>query len=177
MVPLEALQTLLTFVTLISVPVGVFYHIMTLRNTKKNQDLQLETRQAQMFMQFAERNRLSVIENRSIEGISDVLDWEFENLDDFEAKYGRKTNPEAYRSWNFWMNYMEGMGVMVREGYIDIRLIALMSSGGIKRLWRKFQPMTYEWREKYDWPRALIEFEYLYDTLMDYAEKHPELQI
>jgi hypothetical protein len=46
------LQTLLTYLTLISVPVGVFYHIMTLRNTRRNQELTLETRQAQMFMQI-----------------------------------------------------------------------------------------------------------------------------
>ena len=46
------LQTLLTYLTLISVPVGVFYHIMTLRNTGKNQEMQLETRQAQLFMQI-----------------------------------------------------------------------------------------------------------------------------
>jgi hypothetical protein len=40
------LQTVLTYLTLISVPVGVFYHIMTLRNTRKNQQLILETRRA-----------------------------------------------------------------------------------------------------------------------------------
>ena len=43
------LQTLLTYLTLISVPFGVFYHIMTLNNTRKNQQMQLETRQAQLF--------------------------------------------------------------------------------------------------------------------------------
>jgi hypothetical protein len=45
MVTIETLQTVLTFVTLISVPVGVFYHIMTLRNQK-------QSRQASLFMQL-----------------------------------------------------------------------------------------------------------------------------
>ena len=44
------IQTLLTYLTLISVPIGIFYYIMTLNNTRKNQQMQLETRQAQLFM-------------------------------------------------------------------------------------------------------------------------------
>ena len=167
------LQTLLTYLTLISVPVGVFYHIMTLRNTRRNQELQLESRQAQMFMQVFQED----IIHRGPHGLMDLLDWEFSDADDFDAKYGREVNPEAYKSYSYWTNYMEGMGVMVREGYINIRLIALLSSGAVKSLWRKFQPLIYEERERHNWPRWGVEFEYLYDALMDYAEKHPELQI
>ncbi len=54
------LQTILTYLTLISVPVGVIYHIMTLRNTRKNQLLQLETRQTQLYMQVL--NKVSSLE-------------------------------------------------------------------------------------------------------------------
>jgi hypothetical protein len=46
MITLETLQRVLTFVTLISVPVGVFYIIMTLWNTRKNQELEIENRMA-----------------------------------------------------------------------------------------------------------------------------------
>jgi hypothetical protein len=46
------IQALLTYLTLISIPVGVTFHIMTLNNTRKNQQQQLETRQAQLFMQM-----------------------------------------------------------------------------------------------------------------------------
>ena len=38
-----SLQTLLTYLTPISIPVGVIYHIMTLRNTRKNKQPQLKT--------------------------------------------------------------------------------------------------------------------------------------
>jgi len=50
-------ETLINLLALISIPIGVFYHIMTLNNTGKNQELTikaqnhaLETRQAQLFM-------------------------------------------------------------------------------------------------------------------------------
>jgi len=38
------LQTVLTYLTLISIPVGVIYHIMTLRNTRKTRELTLRAR-------------------------------------------------------------------------------------------------------------------------------------
>ena len=126
-----------------------------------------------IFMQLFQQD----IAERGPHSIMDLLSWEYEDAEDFDAKYGKDANPEANKSWEWWQNYMEGMGVLVREGYVSIRLIALLSSGGVKNLWRKFQPLIYEERERHNWPRWDIEFEYLYDTLMDYAEKHPELQI
>jgi hypothetical protein len=37
------IQTVLTYLTLISIPVGVFYHITTLRNAEKARSTQLAT--------------------------------------------------------------------------------------------------------------------------------------
>ena len=34
-----------------------------------------------------------------------------------------------------------------------------------------------EFRRELDFPRAMIELEYLYDELVKYSEEHPELQI
>jgi hypothetical protein len=59
------IQNVLTYLTLISVPVGVFYHIMTLNNTRKNQQLQLETRQTQLFMNLYETWRSPDFRKRS----------------------------------------------------------------------------------------------------------------
>jgi len=157
----------------LSIGLAAIYYMLTLRNSQKAQQFQLETRQAQMFMQLFQQDLVE----RGPHGLMDLLEWEYENADDFDVKYGKDTNPEAHKSWEFWQNFMEGQGVLVREGYVSIRLIALFSSGGVKNLWRKFQPLIYEERERHNWPRWGIEWEYLYDTLMDYAEKHPELQI
>ena len=57
MVDQLTLQTTISLLTLISLTIGVVYHIMTLRNAKKNQELQLETRQAQLFMNIFESYR------------------------------------------------------------------------------------------------------------------------
>ncbi len=86
------LQTVLTYLTLISVPIGVFYHIMTLNNTRKNQKMQLETRQAQLFMQIYHGMSSPEFYMRSDE----LLKMEWEDFDDYYRKYGSENNPENY---------------------------------------------------------------------------------
>ena len=46
------LQTALTYLTLISVPVGVLYNIMTLNNQTRSQKHAQKSRQAQLYMQL-----------------------------------------------------------------------------------------------------------------------------
>ena len=167
------IQTILTYLTLISVPVGVFYHIMTLNNTRKNKQLQLETRQAQLFFNLY----MEDISERSSHAHDVMFGLEFDDLEDFENKYGKENNPEAHHLINFFLNYYEGVGVLVRHGYVDIGLVAKLSSGAIRLGWEKYKPIAYASREKYKWPRWAIEFEYVYDKMIEYAEKHPELQI
>ncbi|UCE38751.1 MAG: hypothetical protein JSW00_05850 [Thermoplasmata archaeon] len=76
-----------------------------------------------------------------------------------------------------WGQYLEGLGVLVRENLLDIKFIALLIGGGVKRHWEKIAPYVYELREKGKAPRVFTEFEYLYDEVMKYAEEHPELGI
>ena len=52
-----------------------------------------------------------------------------------------------------------------------------MSSGEIRLGWEKLKDYIYEYRESYNGPRWSVEYEYLYDTMMAYAEKHSELKI
>lgn len=45
-------QMVLSTLQTLSLGVGVIYYIMTLQNTRRNQQLTLETRQAQLLMQI-----------------------------------------------------------------------------------------------------------------------------
>lgn len=170
MVSLEVIAFLLSG---ISISASLFYYANVLSNANKTQRTQLETRQAQLFMNIYKED----LTDRASKSLYLVMDMEYEDFDDFEEKYGRENNPEAHALLNFHINYMEGLGVLVREGYVDIRLVALLSSGGVRLGREKLKAYTYEARERYNWPRWSIEYGYLYETLMDYAEKNPELMI
>jgi hypothetical protein len=48
-------QMVLSPLQTVSLMVGVIYYIFIMRNSQKNQQMQLETRQTQLFMQFNDR--------------------------------------------------------------------------------------------------------------------------
>ena len=71
--------------------------------------------------------------------------------------------------------YYEGVGVLVKEGRLDIRWVALLMAGMVINMWEKLEPVIEEYR-LYTRPRMASESEYLYNELMKYLEKHPELK-
>ena len=152
------LETLLTYLTLISVPIGVFYHIMTLENTRKNQKVQLETRQAQLYMNvynshFSKENQKDVIE---------MMRWSVRNYNEMEDAHGAK-------GWTQLMSYMsqlEGLSFLVKNGFLDVNLIYDIQYASIIGLWEKFLPITIEARDRWSMPQLWIEVEHLYDEMV-----------
>ncbi len=163
------IQSLLTYLTLISVPVGVFYHIMTLRNTRKNQELILETRQAQMF--YGIYNRMSQVD--FIEAWNAFESWDFTNYDDNMKRFTDEPSNRYSRTLGV---YFEGLGVLVRLGLVPIHYIAYFMTNMTRTCWEKQASFMKEYRERENVPRALSEVEYLYKELMKHLEEHPELK-
>jgi hypothetical protein len=166
-------QSLLTYVTLISVPVGVFYHIMTLRNTKRNQQLQLETRQAGLFMDLYDVWRGPEFRRQWDEVI---FKMEFEDWEDMMEKYNRETNYDLLLSWFSVATFFEGVGVLLKRNLIDITMVDDLLATSIRIGWEKIGPIEVESRRRFKQPRIFDDFEYLYDELMKYHEEHPELR-
>jgi len=99
--------------------------------------------------------------------------WEWENYDDFTKKYG---DLESSDKLEVVGGYLEGIGVYVREGLLPLRLVALFMTTIVIRFHEMFGPIAEETRVRYNRPRVGIETEYLYNELMKYIEKHPELK-
>jgi len=138
------IQTLLTYLTLISVPVGVFYHIMILNNTRKNQQLQLETRQAQLFIEMTKET--SGDEFRA--AYQEILEqWSWTDFDDFMRKYGPDGNPEAYKKLMRITSYYERLGMLVRDGLISPQLVYHWMGSTPVNFWEKIEPYMDGYRE------------------------------
>lgn len=170
MVEQVTFQTLFQFLQTVGILVGVFYYIMTIRTNQRNQRMQLETRQAQLFMQLYNRFR---DDTRNID-IASFMDADFESYGDFQRL--SQTDDDFTQALSALGGFFEGIGVMVREGYIPVRLIALQWGGNTRRFWEKLEPVVSELRETRSFPRAWAETEYLYSELMKYLEEHPELK-
>ena len=73
-------------------------------------------------------------------------------------------------------SFYEGLGVLVKEGYVNIRLVALLMTGLTRNWWENiYKSWIEEGREKNNFKRWMSEAEFLYNELMRYIEEHPEL--
>ena len=86
------------------------------------------------------------------------------------------SDKEYLAAQEYVSSFYEGLGVFVKEGLVDIRMVALTMTYMTTRYWEKLAPIVYEGRKRNNYPRMLSEFEYLYDELIKYLDEHPELK-
>ena len=72
--------------------------------------------------------------------------------------------------------FFEGLGVLVRENLIDMRIIALTMSSDIVIYWEKMKPVVGDFRREWNSARLVDQSEFLYNELMKYMGEHPELK-
>jgi len=164
------IQSILTLLTLISVPIGVFYHIMTLNNTRKSQLLTqkaqeqaLETRQAQLFMNLYEVYRS--IEFRRL--YYEIRGWSWTNPEEWREKYSIPNNPEAASKFFSVMGYFEGMGLLVKKGLVDVEMVDELLKILVYGIWEQYRDIVFETRQRMKLPHYLANYEYLYDELKE----------
>ena len=163
------LQTIGVGVAAISVVIGVLSWIQTNRHAQRMRDRELETRQAQLFMQL-----YSLYDSRDfLEDYGNVA-WVFayKDLSDWMKKYGPKTNIAAYSSWIRVGRFFDGAGILVKKNLIDINLIIDMMREVIVYSWDKMEPWVIEQRKMLRHPQLWENFEYLASEV---SKRYPKL--
>jgi hypothetical protein len=162
------LSTLFGLIQTLAIIVGVIIALIELRNMRQTRQTELETRQAQLFMQLY--NRFSD-QRKGLRVIEAMQDSKFENVDEFLEL---QENDENFRKViEVRATFFEGIGVLVKEGLLDIRYVALMWATPTKMFWENIEPVIEDLRNGL--PRLWSESEYLCKELIKYMEKHPEL--
>jgi hypothetical protein len=151
--------------------VGVIVALLQLRDIKQTRETELETRQAQLYMQF-----LDTFNNKEFtEQWLDVIhNWTWSDYDDFQEKYGPKKNMESYSAFVSVAMYFSGLGILVEKGLIDIDFVYRLSPTALRHYWEKTEPIVYRLREETNSTHLQRYFEYLYNEIMKYIEEHPE---
>jgi hypothetical protein len=172
---IEYLPLVLTGIGII---VAIVYYTLTLRNANRTRELQLraqeqalETRQAQFFMQIYGR----LHEKDHWEQYTEINSRTWDDIDDWWEKYGEKNN-QAMAAFASVGSYFEGIGVLIKENLVDMRLVAELMSGPIISFWEMHAPIIDELRVVMNEPRMLIETEFLYNELVKYIDEHPEFK-
>jgi len=176
LVDLATLQAVSYIMGSIGVFVAAIYYVFNMRATLQvrkeantTQRQQLETRQAQMFMGIYNQ----LVNKEFMKAYWKIMDSQWKNYDEYRELF---RDPEFQSAAYLLGAYFEGLGVLVREGLLDIRWIALLICGMTRTYWEKIETHIVEMRKAIGQRRLGSETEYLYNELMKYLEKHPELK-
>ena len=86
---------------------------------------------------------------------------EWKDYDDFERKYGSDNNPEAFAiRYSFWYR-LNGVGLLVRDGLIDVDRVYDLMNEYILFQWEKWGSIIVRMREHYNLPKHMEGFEYI----------------
>jgi hypothetical protein len=141
------LPIILQFLQTAGILVGIIYYITIMRNqqrtreltlesqelARKAQEQSLETRKVQLFMQIY--HDMNSTENLRI--YSELIRMEWEDWDDYVRKYGSSNNPESYvLRFSMWVR-LNGVGLLVKDGHIDVGSVHDLMRQTILTQWEK----------------------------------------
>ena len=164
---IESIPYVLTGIGII---VSILYYTSVLRNANKTQQLALETRQAQLFMQMYNR----WLDDITLEDYYPFVTRRISNWEEFKILYN--TDEDYQLIFNKVAGFYEGLGVLVKAGYLTIHPIALMWTGVTTLFWTNILgPIIEDMRKDYKLTRLWSEAEYMCTELLRYVQEHPEL--
>ena len=180
------LSVIRDLVAIFGVLAGFSYYVLTVRTNQKNQEISLrnqeltlkaqeqaaETRQAQFFMSVY-RDHITK------ENISDwtemVRMWNWIDYEDYMKKYA--SDPESRVKYGSYMNKLEGLGVLVKRGLIDVNLLYDLQYGSIIMIWEKFLPIISEDRRRINATHLYKDVEYLYKEMLRIRDERGDQKI
>ena len=144
---MEDLSIIGGYITYASLMIGLILALMELRHWHK-------TRKTEIIMNVY--NRFS--EREIIEVISKVGSSKYENFEDYRNKYGFTEVMEL-------STLFEGLGVLLQQKLIDIKMIDQFFSPTLSFLWDKMKPIIYGMRKYLNEPFYFSHFELIVNQL------------
>jgi hypothetical protein len=123
MVSLEVIAILLSG---IGISASLFYYSNVLQNANK-------TRQAQLFMDLYRTYRDPVFRKQYM----DILNMKSTDFNDWWEKYGQENNVEAWTTYQTVASYFNGIGVLLKQGLIDIEMIEELLAPTVFMAWMR----------------------------------------
>jgi len=167
MVQIENLPIVLTGLGLTA---SVLYYTMVLRNANQTQQMQLETRQAQMFLGMVNRWR---DETKGL-NVWYMIGEKVESGEKYLSRYS--SDAEFAQVMDSMFSFYETLGVFVKQDYVSIHLVALMWSGMTRTFYENVVSNILEdLQVHWGLPRLWSETDYVCKELIAYTKLNPEL--
>ena len=155
-----AFQTISVMLASTSIVIAATYYILTLRNAKL-------TRQAQLFNQVYQTFSSTELHRNYME----LLNYEWEDYDDFERKYGSNTNLDSYsKRASLWL-WFNGLGLLMQKKLIDPEMVYFTAGNQALWTWAKFEPIIKEICSRFNVSDSFEHFEYLVKEMRKISDK------
>jgi hypothetical protein len=169
-----SLSIVLQIVQTIGILVGIVYYLTIMRNTQRTRELSLKAqeeaeknRQRDMIIQRSQSYSLEYI--RTFNEVMLMTDWE--TPEEWDEKYYRTNNVEAFSKWNYITRLYEMAGLLMRQGADPDIIFAFYPEGAVINLWEQYESIVHYMRDKWG-PPFLDSLEYLYNEA---KKRQPEL--
>ena len=185
---MASLEVIVLVLTGLSITASIIYYANVLSNANKTQRMQLETRQAQLFMGLYETYRSPEFRKQW----TMILKQEYADFEDFWEKSGLENNPEVWANWQSEASFFHGIGILVKNGLVEPSLWDELISPNVFFAWVVMGPNVkgfeeyaerldvrtrfrdYEWHGFSKLYKSWSGFEYLYDELK--KREHKQLE-
>ena len=165
-------EQILYIVPVLALAASITYYAMVIRNQNKTQQMQTETRKANILMNLHSEWGKDEYQKASWT----VMALQYDDYDDFVKKYGPTTeyselNHEIFKVCWFY----NGLGSLVHKQYASIDLVDELFGYMVIWLWEILKPIINESRIQYNQPQSLEWFEYLYNEIFKYRKRESSL--
>jgi hypothetical protein len=171
LVELQAIAYIAQIVGVVGTLTAAFIAVRSYLNANKRAEearkRELETRQAQLFMQIQDK----ITSQAYLENLFEFLSADWKTAEDYKKMYGLNTKTEAKVSA---VGYpLESIGVLVKKGLIDVSLVDDLMSWIIISFYERYLPVLDEDRKSN--PASGEFVEYLYSEVKAIRDKqHPK---
>ena len=146
-------QTTSIAVASASVTLAAFYYVWQIRHQNK-------IRQTDLVISISDFGTRKDF----LEACTDIFEADFKDYDDFVNKYGPPFSKKPIpMSFFVVSNFMERVGVLLKNGLLDIALVNQLMT--VTDFWEKMKPVIEGIRKEENNQNYYANFEYLYDEL------------
>jgi hypothetical protein len=138
---------------------------MVLSTQRAQQESEKSRRNELIFQKF---QNISLEYARTFNEVMNMRDWK--DAEEWEEKYGRENNLDAFSKWNYVIRHYTLAGVLLKQGADPDIIFELYPDGAVINLFELYEPIVGHMKSKKSW--SLDNLEYLYTEA---KKRRPEI--
>ena len=131
----------------VGILVGVVYYITIMRNSQRAQQESEKARRNELVFQKLQNITLEYA--RTFNEVMIMKDWN--DVEEWEEKYGRDNNVEAYSKWNYVIRHYQLAGLLLKQGADPDIIFELYPDGAVINLFELYEPVVEYMKSEKSW--------------------------